>query len=94
MDTETKHLRIHGRVQGVGYRNWAQYTAVQLRLCGWVRNVRKDSSVEIIIKGDEDNIQKFISAAYQGPSGCKVEAIHVSTGVNEDFTTFEIRDTL
>ena len=46
-------LTISGRVQGVGYRDWALTTGLRLGLTGWVRN-RTDGSVEALIVGDDD----------------------------------------
>ena len=40
-------LTITGRVQGVGYRDWAITTAMRLGLTGWVRT-RADGAVEVI----------------------------------------------
>tara|TARA_B100000780_G_scaffold276383_2_gene244851 strand:- start:5720 stop:6004 length:285 start_codon:yes stop_codon:yes gene_type:complete len=91
---ETKYLRIHGTVQGVGYRAWAQEIGQKMNLTGWIRNLRKDRSVEAVVTGDEDQIQKFISLLYKGPAASKVAAIEVSDGVDEDLKSFEIRDTV
>ena len=90
---ETKHLRIFGRVQGVGYRAWAHHQAELMRLSGWVRN-RKDSSVEAVITGDAKDIQRFIEACYDGPALAKVETISINEEIAEDIEGFEIRDTL
>ncbi len=94
MEQDTKHLRIHGIVQGVSYRAWTQELAERMLLTGWVRNVRTDKSVEALVSGYPDQVQKFISALYQGPSGAKVSAIEVNDGVDEELKSFEIRDTV
>ena len=45
-----RHLVIRGRVQGVGYRAFAEYTALDHGLGGWVRN-RRDGAVEAVLRG-------------------------------------------
>jgi acylphosphatase len=41
---------IRGLVQGVGFRYWTEYTALEHGLEGWVRN-RRDNSVEAVFAG-------------------------------------------
>ncbi|MCB1681517.1 MAG: acylphosphatase [Rhodospirillales bacterium] len=92
MERVTKHLKIFGHVQGVGYRAWAVQNATQIGLRGWVRN-RSNGSVEAVVTGDEDAVQKFISACYEGPRASKVETISVSDGLDELLSSFEQRET-
>ena len=70
----TRHLTIHGRVQGVWYRGWTVRTARKLGLSGWVRN-RNDGSVEAIVEGDADSVREFIRLAGDGPPDAHVERI-------------------
>lgn len=93
MNHITKHLVIHGRVQGVGYRAWAAHTAEQMNLVGWARN-RKNGTVEAVITGPEEDIQHFVSACYNGPSAANVEVVQVADGFDEELEEFEIRDTV
>ena len=58
-------LTVTGRVQGVGYRIWAERTAATLGLRGWVRN-RTDGSVELRATGDNAAIAALIAACRQG----------------------------
>jgi acylphosphatase len=81
-------------VQGVFYRVWTKETADRMMLTGWVRNVRKDKSVEALVIGDEDQVRKFISALYKGPEDAKVTVIEVKDGVDLELKSFEIRDTV
>ena len=63
----TRHIKIIGRVQGIGYRRWAENIATDLKLSGWVRN-NSDGSVEIMVKGDLETINQFLSKCAKGPA--------------------------
>ena len=69
-------LTIKGRVQGVGYRDWAMTTGRRLGLTGWVRN-RSDGAVEALIVGDETAIGTMIEACRKGPAMARVDAIDI-----------------
>jgi acylphosphatase len=69
-------LTITGRVQGVGYRDWALATGQQLGVAGWVRN-RTDGSVEALVVGDESAVGQMIDACRRGPSMARVDEIDV-----------------
>lgn len=69
-------LTITGRVQGVGYRDWAVATGQRLGLAGWVRN-RRDGSVEALIAGDETAVGTMIEACRHGPIMARVDAVDV-----------------
>ena len=73
-----RHLRIEGRVQGVGFRYEMQSKARQLGLTGWVRN-RYDDSVEAVVCGDNmREIAELISWARRGPRLAQVTQLLVS----------------
>ena len=61
------YLKIKGRVQGIGFRWWAVKTAEEIGgISGWVHNAA-DGSVEILMSGEEDNIDRMILACHAGP---------------------------
>jgi len=66
-----RHLRIRGRVQGVGYRAFVHEQATRLKLCGWARN-RGDGSVEALIGGEAASVEALIALLRRGPPGARV----------------------
>lgn len=69
-----RHLRIEGRVHGVGYRDWMVREASRLGLHGWVRN-RRDGSVEAVVAGDGAAVQELLSLCRRGPALARVDRI-------------------
>jgi acylphosphatase len=69
-----RHVVIRGRVQGVGYRAWTEYTARDHGLEGWVRN-RRDGSVEAVFAGALAAVDAMIAACRRGPPGARVDAM-------------------
>ncbi|WP_372622950.1 acylphosphatase [Falsiroseomonas sp.] len=67
-------LRIEGRVQGVGYRDWMIREANRLGLHGWVRN-RPDGSVQALVDGDEGAVRTLLTACRRGPALARVDRI-------------------
>ena len=70
--TVTRHLRITGRVQGVGYRYHLAQEARRLCVVGWVRN-RSDGSVEALVHGPQVDVETLITWAHHGPPLARVE---------------------
>ncbi len=67
-------LRIEGRVQGVGYRDWLVREADRHGLQGWVRN-RPDGSVQALVAGEEGAVQALLTACRRGPMMARVDRI-------------------
>ena len=78
-----RHVVIRGRVQGIGYRAWTEYTALERGLQGWVRN-RRDGSVEALFVGPPDAVAAMIAACHQGPRGSRVDGIDQRDGTAEE----------
>ncbi len=83
---ETKHLRIAGKVQGVGFRAAMYREAVRLNVTGWVRN-RRNGTVEAVIQGPEKSIAALLAWAHGGPTGARVDQVDVQSaeGIFPDF---------
>lgn len=53
------HAIVHGRVQGVFFREYTRRMADELGLSGWVRNL-PDGTVETEFEGEEDVVASMI----------------------------------
>jgi acylphosphatase len=67
-------LRIHGRVQGVGYRYAAAEQARRLGLVGWVRNT-ENGDVELTAEGSVEALQLLREWCRTGPPAASVTRI-------------------
>ena len=76
MGATTRKLRIHGEVQGVWYRAWSAETARELGVRGWVRN-RRDGTVEMLVHGEPDAVERMIACCREGPPAARVTQIDV-----------------
>ncbi|OHT21419.1 acylphosphatase [Edaphosphingomonas haloaromaticamans] len=88
----SRHLAIHGRVQGVFYRGWAVETARALGLSGWVRN-RRDGSVEAVVTGDAAAVADFVARCHGGPPAARVDRVDVTETAPATVAGFEQRPT-
>jgi acylphosphatase len=82
-ERRTVRLVIHGRVQGVWFRDWTVETARAAGLSGWVRN-RSDGSVEVMAIGASTTIRAFVARCHKGPPKAQVDRVE----------QFEARETL
>jgi acylphosphatase len=69
-------LMITGRVQGVGFRDFVEREARRLGLRGWVRN-RRDGTVEAVLNGPAQAVDKAVEAIRRGPSSARVTAVDI-----------------
>jgi acylphosphatase len=68
------HFLIQGRVQGVGFRWYVHREASELDLRGWVRNT-EDGDVEVVVHGDEGDLNELRASLRRGPRGSRVDRI-------------------
>ena len=70
-------IKISGQVQGVFYRVHAGEVANTLDLKGYVRNM-PDQTVEALVQGEKNAIEKFIEWCRVGSPSSKVEKVEIS----------------
>ena len=84
----TLHMLIHGRVQGVFFRDSMRREAQKLAITGWVRN-RSDGTVEAMVQGESANVETITRWARHGPELARVERVDTKT-VEGAYTNFTI----
>ncbi len=83
--------RVHGHVQGVGFRFFVRRQASALGLSGFVRNLA-DGSVEAVAEGQRAALQQFLNELERGPIGADVERVDAAWTAAEGMTgTFQLR---
>ena len=75
---QLRHIHIHGKVQGVGYRFFATRVARRMGLKGWIQNMR-DGSVEAMVEGEQQAIDDWIEELKEGPRYAEVTKIDQET---------------
>ncbi|HEY9146010.1 MAG TPA: acylphosphatase [Thiobacillus sp.] len=73
---KTQRLRIHGRVQGVWFRESMRVEAERLNVAGWVRNTA-DGAVEAVIQGPAEAVETLIEWARSGPPLARVDRVEI-----------------
>ena len=74
---ESRLVRAHGRVQGIGYRDACIRRARALGVTGWVRN-RMDDSVEALLQGAPQQLDAMCEWMRDGMPAALVERLDVT----------------
>lgn len=89
MPHQARLYRIRGRVQGVGFRDFAQRAAYALGLTGYVRNL-DDGRVEVYAAGPPDRLSDLAGALRQGPRMADVRGVEEQDAAPRSYSTFQI----
>ncbi len=85
------HIRVTGRVQGVGFRAFVQRAGTLFGLSGWVQNVGYDQ-VETVAEGPRKVLEQFVESVKIGPRVSYVEEAKVEWETPQgDCKHFEVR---
>jgi acylphosphatase len=85
-----RRVTVHGRVQGVFFRDSLRRHAQSRNVAGWACN-RSDGAVEAVLEGAPDDVQQVIRFAESGPRQADVERVEVSEEEPEGLSGFDIR---
>jgi len=81
---------VQGRVQGVGYRYFAQHAATSLNLNGYVLNL-PDGNVEVYAAGPPDALSEFAGMLRRGPRFSAVRHVEEQEAEVQNHGSFHIR---
>jgi len=87
---EHRTFRIHGRVQGVFYRQSTRTEAKRLGLMGYARN-NPDGTVTIEAEGPIEALKALEAWCRKGPPAARVDAVEVEPGEVRGYSLFEVR---
>jgi acylphosphatase len=80
---------INGRVQGVGYRYFAERVANELNLTGYTRNL-SDGRVEVYAAGPAGKLSELAGRLRMGPRMADVRGVEEVEAPVLDYTDFRI----
>jgi acylphosphatase len=71
------HAVIHGMVQGVNFRTFVLRNAKALGITGYVRNISRDHTVEVIAEGEREKLEQLVGQLEVGPRFASVKRVEV-----------------
>jgi DNA ligase D-like protein (predicted 3'-phosphoesterase) len=81
---------VHGRVQGVGFRDAVLHRARGLGVLGWVRN-DDDGTVRVHAEGPREDVDALVAFLHEGPRAAAVTAIDTEPVTVEGHEQFALR---
>ncbi|SPE37233.1 Acylphosphatase [Candidatus Sulfopaludibacter sp. SbA6] len=84
-----RRFLVRGRVQGVGYRYFAQRAANELGVTGFARNL-DDGRVEVYAVGPEDKLSQLAGLLHRGPRWADVRGVEEKEAAVQQYGSFRI----
>jgi acylphosphatase len=81
---------VHGRVQGVFFRDSVRERARSRGVAGWVRN-NPDGTVEAVFEGEPDAVESMLRVCREGPGRADVSDVQISDEPPEGLSGFDVR---
>jgi acylphosphatase len=85
-----KRVTVHGRVQGVFFRETTRRRAEARAVAGRIWN-RLDGAVEVVLEGEPEAVDSVICFCHEGPRGAEVERVEVADEQPEGLRGFVVR---
>jgi acylphosphatase len=91
-DRVSLKVLVHGRVQGVYFRDFTCRKAAEYGLSGYVKNLSDGRTVEVYAEGEKSALEQLISHLRVGSPSASVEEISISWGeYSGEYGSFDIR---
>jgi acylphosphatase len=84
-----RRVVVHGRVQGVFFRDTARERARAHGVAGWITN-RSDGAVEAVFEGDAEAVERLVRFCETGPPRASIDRVEVIEEEPEGLTRFEV----
>jgi len=84
-----RRLTVHGRVQGVFFRDSLRRLAEREGVAGWARN-SADGTLEAVLEGEPDAVERLVDYCRLGPPHASVERVEVAEEPPEGLAGFRI----
>lgn len=68
---------VHGRVQGIGFREFVYTRARFLGITGYVRNLPDDRSLEVVAEGERQALEQLLEYLREGPRSARIDSVEV-----------------
>ena len=88
--TVARRVVVHGRVQGVFFRDSARRQAEAAGVSGWAVN-RPDGTVEAVFEGEDEAVARLVEFCRRGPRRAEVSRVEVGEQPPEGLSGFTIR---
>ncbi len=89
-DRIRRRITVHGRVQGVFFRDSLRQRANSHGVAGWASN-RSDGCLEAVFEGPSYNVERLIEFAKIGPRHAEVDSVDVREEAPEGLSGFNVR---
>lgn len=86
-----RRVVVHGRVQGVFFRDTCVREARRAGVSGWVRN-EPDGTVAAVFQGPPSAVDQMVRWCHEGPPRARVERVDVTDTEPGGATTFDVLD--
>jgi acylphosphatase len=85
-----RRVVVHGRVQGVFFRDTCRRKASERGVAGWVAN-RPDGAVEAVFEGEPAAVDALVEWCREGPRGADVQSVDATSEEPEGLAGFDVR---